>query len=177
MPAASVEAGHGVTGVLTDTALTLRERVGEFLAYEADLTDRHQFDDWLSLWTPDAIYWVPSNEDDYDVRTHLSIIYDDHERLQERCVRLSAEGAHSQDPRSRLCRTIGCVRVVSPDADGFVSATATMVLVEVRSGVKTTYAARLEYQLVDHDGTFRMRRKKVVLVDNDEPLGNVTFLL
>lgn len=153
------------------------ERVSSFLAYEAELTDRHRFDEWLSLWLPEGVYWVPSNEENYDPRTHLSIIYDNYERLQERCFRLSAEGVHSQDPRSRLCRTVGSVQVRATNPDGTVEVGATMVLVEVRFGVKNVYAARVEWVLLDAGDTFKIRSKKVILVDNDEPLGNVTFLL
>ena len=52
-----------------------------------------------------------------------------------------------------------------------------MILVEVRSGVKTVYGARCEYQLVEMGNTFKMRMKKVILLDNDEALGNLTFIL
>jgi 3-phenylpropionate/cinnamic acid dioxygenase small subunit len=154
----------------------LREHVNGFLVHEADLVDQHRYDDWLALWSPDGIYWVPCNEDDYDPVRHVSIIYDDYGRLQERCFRLNSEGAHSQDPPSRLCRIIGNEQV-SPDLDGDVQVRANMILVEVRSGEKNVYGARLEYTLQPDGDSFKIRKKKVVLLDNDEPLGNLTFLL
>jgi 3-phenylpropionate/cinnamic acid dioxygenase small subunit len=154
----------------------LREHVNAFLLHEADLVDQHRYDDWLGLWAGDAIYWVPCNEDDYDPAQHVSIIYDDHGRLEERCFRLNSEAAHSQDPPSRLCRIIGNQQVSRGDA-GDVRVRANMILVEVRSGEKNVYAARLEYTLQPEDDSFKIKRKKVVLLDNDEPLGNLTFLL
>ena len=75
---------------------TLREQVVAFLVHEAELMDQGRHDDWLALWSPEGIYWVPCNEDDYDPRQHVSIIYDDHARLEERCFRLNSESAHSQ---------------------------------------------------------------------------------
>lgn len=154
----------------------LREQVTAFLVQEADLADRHRYDDWLGLWSPDGIYWVPCNEDDYDPRRHVSIIYDDYDRLAERCFRLNSEAAHSQDPPSRLCRVIGNEHVTHGDA-GQVLVRANMILAEVRSGEKNVYGARLEYTLRPQGDSFRIRQKKVVLLDNDEPLGNLTFLL
>jgi 3-phenylpropionate/cinnamic acid dioxygenase small subunit len=154
----------------------LRELVSSFLVHEADLVDQHRYDDWLGLWSPDGIYWVPCNDDDYDPRRHVSIIYDDYGRLGERCFRLNSEGAHSQDPPSRLCRVVGNEQV-SRQSDGDVRVRANMVLVEVRSGEKNVYGARLEYTLRPEGDSFKIRRKKVVLLDNDEPLGNLTFLL
>jgi benzoate/toluate 1,2-dioxygenase subunit beta len=154
----------------------LREQVNAFLVHEADLADRHRYDDWLALWSPDGIYWVPCNEDDYDPARHVSIIYDDYGRLEERCFRLNSEAAHSQDPPSRLCRVIGNEHV-SHDLVGDVRVRANMILVEVRSGEKNVYGARLEYMLLPEGDSFKIRQKKVVLLDNDEPLGNLTFLL
>lgn len=153
----------------------LREKVSAFLVHEADLMDRHRYDDWLGLWAPDGTYWVPCNEDDYDPGQHVSIIYDDHARLEERCFRLDSAGAHSQDPPSRLCRIIGN-EVVSLGGDS-VQVRANMILVEVRAGEKNVYGARLEYALQPDGDSFKIRQKKVILLDNDEPLGNLTFLL
>ncbi|MGH3200832.1 MAG: aromatic-ring-hydroxylating dioxygenase subunit beta [Streptosporangiaceae bacterium] len=154
----------------------LREQVTAFLTHEADLADGHRYDDWLGLWSPDGIYWVPCNEDDYDPGRHVSIIYDDYGRLGERCFRLSSEAAHSQDPPSRLCRILGNEQVSRGDA-GHVLVRANMILVEVRSGEKNVYGARLQYTLQPEGDSFKIRQKKVVLLDNDEPLGNLTFLL
>lgn len=158
----------------------LRERVTAFLIHEADLADAHRYSEWLELWTPESIYWVPANNDDYEPRLHVSIIYDDYTRLQERCYRLSLEGAHSQDPPSRLCRVLGNVRLMATDGEqraGELPVAVNMVLVEVRSGIKNVYGARCQYILVETDDGLKIKQKKVILLDNDEPLGNLTFLL
>src|SRR5687767_1690242 len=102
---------------MTLPATELRERVADFLALEAELIDSHQYDAWLSLWAEDGIYWVPANEDDYDPRLHISIIYDDFQLLEERCFRLSSGVAHSQEPHSRLCHVIGNVQVGAESDD------------------------------------------------------------
>jgi benzoate/toluate 1,2-dioxygenase beta subunit len=154
----------------------LREQVVAFIVREADLIDHHRYDEWLDLWSTDGIYWVPCNEDDYDPTRHVSIIYDDHERLQERVFRLSSDAAHSQDPPSRLCRIVGNEQI-SLSCDNHVQVRANMILVEVRSGEKNVYGARLEYTLVFSGEMLKIRKKKVILLDNNEPLGNLTFLL
>lgn len=157
---------------------SLRDRVGAFLTEEAELADSHLFSEWLALWATDGIYWVPCNEDDYDPLRHVSIIYDDYNRLQERCFRLSMEGSHSQEPRSRLCRVMANPQLSEDDpVTAEVSVKSKMILVEVRHGVKSVYAARCEYVLQETGESFLIKRKKVTLLDNDEPLGNLTFIL
>ena len=41
------------------------------------LIDEHKYDEWLSLWTKDCLYWVPCNSDDADPARQAMIIYDD----------------------------------------------------------------------------------------------------
>ena len=43
-----------------------------FLTWEARLMDEGRYAEWLDLWTDDAQYWVPCNDDDIDpvLRSH-----------------------------------------------------------------------------------------------------------
>ena len=43
-----------------------RHQIETFLYREARLMDEHAYDEWLALWTDDALYWVPCNRDDSD---------------------------------------------------------------------------------------------------------------
>ena len=59
--------------------------VAAFLYREARLIDEHRYQEWLTLWeSSDTLYWVPCNDDDIDPRRHVSINYDDHDRLLQR---------------------------------------------------------------------------------------------
>lgn len=161
---------------MTDPALLAE--VTEFLLTEAELADANAYDQWLELWDDPCLYWVPCNLDDYDPARHVSIIYDDRARLEERCFRLTAGGAHSQEPQSKVCRLVGSIRVVDPSNDeGNVEATARAMLVELRLGRKSVYAARVHYTLRPTGDGFKLRGKKVMLLEADEPLGNMTFLI
>lgn len=160
------------------TDLALLAEVNDFLLLEAELADASAYKEWLELWDDPCVYWVPCNLEDYDPTRHVSIIYDDRARLEERCFRLTTGGAHSQEPASKVCRVVGNIRVVNADGeDGTVEATARAMIVELRLGRKSVYAARCHYTLRRTPEGFKLRRKKVVLLDADEPLGNMTFLI
>lgn len=157
---------------------SLREEVTDFLFTEAELADASDYDRWLALWDDPCTYWVPCNLDDYDPKRHISIIYDDRSRLEERCFRLTTGGAHSQEPKSKVCRVVGNIRILSEANDeGFVEAGARVIMVELRLGRKSVYAARCRYTLRRTEDGFKLREKKVMLLDADEPLGNMTFLI
>ena len=146
----------------------------DFLSHETALLDERRFDEWLELFTDDALYWIPQG-DEADPARHVSLVYDDRRRLHERVLRLSSGFAHSQDPPSKTCHVVGNVQVVD-GADGELDVSSTLLVAEVRRNTQNLFAGRVEHTLVREDGGFRIRRKIVRLVNSDVPLGNVTFL-
>ena len=154
----------------------LRE-VEEFLFREADLADSHAFDEWLALWTGDARYWVPSNDEDVDPSRRISLIYDDWKRIEERTFRLKGRHAHAQSPRSRLARIVSNVRLVDFDPERGGTVTSRLVLGEVRLDRQTLWIGKARHVLVRTAGQFKMREKWVYLISNDTPMTNLTFIV
>src|SRR6516165_4150922 len=152
-----------------------RQRIEQFLFREAQLMDEHRFDEWLALWSEPALYWVPSNRDDLDPAREVSLIYDDWVRLQLRIARLKSGFAHAQEPKSRMRRLIS--NVVIEEAEGEVVASSNFLLAELRRGKQDLFAGRTTHRLRQQDGSFKMKLKKVLLVNNDEPIDNLTFLI
>lgn len=107
----------------TTHSLELVHDIEHFLYQEAALADEHAYNDWLALWTPELLYWVPCNADNIDPTKKVSLIFDDRPRLEERLFRLGTKHAHSQNPRSRLSRIVGNVRLhnFDPATGGEVS--------------------------------------------------------
>jgi 3-phenylpropionate/cinnamic acid dioxygenase small subunit len=148
-----------------------------FIYREARLADENRYDEWLSIWTEDAIYWVPANKDDYDPRRHVSIIYDGWERLQDRVDRLKSGAAWSQEPQSRMRRIVSNVEVEEIKADGTVVVRSNFVLGELRRSLQMVYFAGQVHHLRPVANSFKMSLKKVMLINNDEPLHNLSFLI
>ena len=160
-----------------DVAALNREMVENFLYCEARLCDENAYDAWQALWTDDGVYWVPVNADDYDPNRHLSIIYDDRAQLQDRLDRLKSGKAWAQEPHSRMCRIVSNVEIGPILENGDLEVRSKYVLGELRDGRQTTYFARqLHFLRADPNG-LRMSFKKVMLVNNDEPIHNLTFLV
>ncbi len=67
---------------MTVTSLDSRT-IAQFLYLEARLADQHDYDGWEALWTDDAVYWVPG-EDDTDPLAHMSLIHDNRHRISTR---------------------------------------------------------------------------------------------
>lgn len=72
------------------------EQVRQFLYYEARLLDDRQWDEWLSCYSPQVVYWMPAWGDDdqltRDPQKEISLIYyPNREGLEDRVYRIKTE--------------------------------------------------------------------------------------
>ncbi len=153
----------------------VRDEIEALLYREARLLDERRFGEWLDLFTPDAVYWVPAGGDTPDPTRHVSFVYDDRQRLELRVDRLLGAHAWAQDPPSRICRAVTNIEVGEPAADE-VDVHSALTVVEVRAGRQSLYAARCRYRLRRDDG-WKIARKEVRLVNRDDVFDNLTLLL
>jgi 3-phenylpropionate/cinnamic acid dioxygenase small subunit len=93
--------------------------------------------------------------------------------------RLASGAAYAQEPPSRLRRLVSNVEV-GDAADGadLVTVRSNFLLVELRRHVEDVFAGTAIHTLRIRGGDeFGIVRKVVKLLDNDEPVDNLTFLL
>jgi 3-phenylpropionate/cinnamic acid dioxygenase small subunit len=152
-------------------------RTEQFLYREARLMDTHAYDEWLALWADEAHYWIPCNGDDVDVMRHVSLVNEDRRGLEDRIHRLKSGAHYAQDPPSRLSRVVSNVELEPQASPGELIVHSTFNLTAHRRGRIDVVAGRVVHRLVDHDGTVRIAAKKVVLVDNDDLIMNLTYLV
>ena len=72
-----------------------RELFRMLIEREARLLDQLRFDEWLAMYAPECIYWVPGTPEAGDPRREIAICFDDRRRMEDRA------GA---TPRTRLPR-------------------------------------------------------------------------
>jgi 3-phenylpropionate/cinnamic acid dioxygenase small subunit len=158
------------------TDLLLLNDISQFLYREARLQDEHAYDEWESLWTEDAIYWVPANGEDVDPETQMSIIYDNRSRIALRIKQFHTGKRYTQDPRSRLRRLLSNIELLGREDDD-IRVGANALIYESALRGDTIWVARNEYLLRNTPLGWRMARKKVVLVNNDKALRTLSFLI
>jgi len=153
-----------------------RHQVETFLYREARLMDEHAYDEWLALWADDALYWVPCNEDDFDPERHVSIVYENKARLEDRITRLKSGAAYAQDPKSRLSRVVSNVEIEGEN-DHELMIHSTFNLTALRRGRIDIFAGRATHKLRRSGDSFKIAFKKVLLINNDQVIHNLTFLI
>lgn len=149
--------------------------VEQFLYFEARLQDEHRYDDWEALWAvEDVLYWVPMREG-ADPSREVSYIYDNRSRLASRIRQLNTGVRHSQAPHSRLRRLISNIEINETDEGIIVE--SNFMLIESRRALMTTWAGRTTHLLEKSEGHFRIKRKIVNLVNCEQAIGNLAFLV
>jgi 3-phenylpropionate/cinnamic acid dioxygenase small subunit len=153
-----------------------RERVERFLYLEARLMDEHRYKDWLALWTDDGLYWVPCNDDDIDPARHVSIIYDDRARLQQRVDRLMSGAVLAQEPKPRMRRVVSNIEIEDAGG-GELRVHSNFVLALTRAGGQQVWAGRTIHTLRPGLDAFLIRQKKVLLINADQEMPLLQFLI
>src|SRR5271163_4098009 len=161
-------------------AFEFRE-VEQFLYREARYADESDYDLWESLWTDDALYWVPSGGADTDPVREMSVIYDNRNRISTRLKQLRTGRRYAQAPPSNLRRLLSNIEYLggrnNPDGDVDLEVGANFLAIESRARGTRLWGGRTTYRLRREGNDLRLAYKKVVLVDNDQPLPTLGFVI
>jgi benzoate/toluate 1,2-dioxygenase beta subunit len=95
-----------------------REQVLDFLYREARLLDDRQWDEWLTCYSPDAVFWMPAWDDDdrlvEDPQTEISLIYyPNRDGLEDRVFRIKTERSGATMPEPRTNHAISNVEIMA----------------------------------------------------------------
>jgi len=149
---------------MSDTVL--RAGIENFLYREARLLDERRFEDWRELFAEDGFYWVPVRPEQTDPLHEVSIFYDDRTAMAARIRRLRHPRAHAELPPTRAVRAVSNVEIEA-GPDGAIGARSVLTMTEFRDQIVTVYMARVRWALL-RDGTdYRIRLKRVDLINAD----------
>ena len=162
-----------------------RPKAEDFLFHEADLLDRRDYDAWLKLFTPDGVYWLPIDEN-ADPNLESSLLYDETKLREMRVHQLVRKVHYAQRPPSRTVHAVSNVRVAPPERDDEALVRCAVMIAEMREGnylqlglgEQRVFAAQCEYRLRRNgDGALAIAMKKLVLMNRDTPIVNLSFIL
>ena len=162
---------------LRPAALPLEAQRGveQFLFHEARLLDERRFAEWLALWSPEGMYWIPRAHGQASPYDHISIAWEDAMLREVRVGRLLHARNWSQLPPTRTARLIGNVMIDGETAAGDLVVHSSFQLSEWRNDeVQQHLAGACAHKLRrDASGAWQLHMKRIDLVNCDARLPNI----
>ncbi len=150
-------------------ALDTRVRVQDFISAELRYLDDRDWDSWLSLFDEEVEFWVPAWDSEYetttDPQTEMSLIfYSGRSGLEDRVFRIRTGLSAASTPLPRTCHIVSNMQITeAPEGYGV---TANWVSYAFRNGETTTFYGTYNYRILEDAGSFRIRAKKVVVMND-----------
>jgi 3-phenylpropionate/cinnamic acid dioxygenase small subunit len=155
--------------------LALKEQCRSLLEREARLLDQARYQDWLGLYAPDCLYWVPATPGGGDPRKEVAVCFDDRRRIEDRVYRLNTGYAWSQAPASRTVRMLSNVEIFALKGKRLM-ARSNFLISEFRSGETRVLSGWSAHRLAQHGAKWLVEVKQVNLIDCDQNLRNPSIV-
>jgi 3-phenylpropionate/cinnamic acid dioxygenase small subunit len=156
--------------------LQLLQEVTAFIWQEGDMLDHGEYDGWLKMWTEKGTYIIPIDPKETDFENTLNYAYDDHHMRELRVQRLTGGESISTSPQPRTVRMQSRFRVLADDGVQ-VTVRCAQNIRDFRKENLNFYSADLTYQLIRSEGGFKIQRKVVSLINSDDALAGIGYIL
>lgn len=148
----------------------LRIAVTELIQWESTLLDRRRWEEWIALYTEDAVYWVPSwaNEEETttDPEVQLNLIYlRNRGGLEDRIFRIESRDSYASVPLDRTVHVVGNILIDRVEGDE-ITALANCLIHSYGKKGGMTRASRYDFTLRKVDGGLMIAQKKITFIDD-----------
>lgn len=150
--------------------------ISEFIWLEADLLDRKEYREWLTLWDEDGKYVVPIDPETSDFENTLNYAYDGAAMRDMRVRRLTSGQSMSAAHAAQTLRTVSRFVRLDDDEDGNICVRGAQHLVEYKFDRHRTYAANVTWKLKPTGDGFKLHEKVVRLLNSEDALSGMTIL-
>lgn len=146
---------------------SLHEKARDLVELEGWLLDQREWDAWLDLYAPDAVYWLPCWKDEYtltsDPQREMSLIYySNRSGLEDRIYRIRTERSLASTPLPRTCHMTSIGRVLDlPNGD--IQVDSNWTVHNYKLAVAHCFFGQQTHVLRPTDGVLKIASRKVIL--------------
>jgi benzoate/toluate 1,2-dioxygenase beta subunit len=152
--------------------------IESLIGREVDLLDQGDLATWMTLFTDDGIYWMPSHAGQSDPDKEISLFYEDRELMEIR----AANFRHDLSPAmqhpvrsSHLVYVTGIEPGPESEPSWWVAAKFHAVLFHREE--QTLFAGRYRYLIKQVNGRLQIKSKRVDLINVDAPLTSILIYI
>jgi benzoate/toluate 1,2-dioxygenase subunit beta len=148
----------------------------EVIQLDGILLDERRWDEWLAQYTPDCTFWMPMwrDEESMNERTDDSLAhmyYENRKGIEDRIARIRTGKSPVTSPLPRTAHLVSGIALrgePGPDKMELRATWACHVLF-TRARAQHAFFGRSEYTLVQSEGRWKIRAKKILLQNDDIP--------
>ena len=144
---------------------------------EARILDQLRYEEWLELYAPECIYWVPATPEAGDPRREVAVMFDDRRRLEDRVFRLRTGYAWSQAPSSRTSRMVSNAEVFRCEREDQRMVRTSFVISEFWDGEIRQLAGWTGHRFRKINDAWLISAKQVNLLNCDQCIRNPSIIL
>lgn len=150
----------------------LLRQARDLVLLEGWYLDNRNWDEWLALYSPKAIYWLPCwlDDDTYtaDPQTQMSLIYyNNRTGLEDRIFRIRTEQSLASSPLPRTCHMTSVIRAV-PEGD-CIRVDSNWTVHSYRLEKSHSFFGQQSHKLEVADGGLRIVSRKMILANDIIP--------
>jgi 3-phenylpropionate/cinnamic acid dioxygenase small subunit len=154
-----------------------RDRFRALIEKEARYLDQLRFDEWLAMYAPECVYWVPGTPEAGDPRREIAISFDDRRRMEDRIYRLRTGYAWSQAPKSRTMRMVSNVEVFAAKQGNARMVRSNYLISEFRVDGTRYLSGWCGHRFVQRGDRWEIEVRQVNLIDCDQNLRNPSIII
>ena len=141
--------------------LQLQHDVEQFLYQQAQLLDTKKWEDWIDLFTPDGIYWMPPDASYKIWDGQPAIFAEDKNLMHVRMGRVLHPDAWSQRPLWGTNHVVSNVRIRKADKKGNIEVTSRFHMLEMRRDDIRHFAGMYTHQLKKTKSGYAIKLQRV----------------
>lgn len=166
-------------------APSLRDRVADFFAWEAELLDERQYDAWLELLDDDLHYWMPltrnfehSRPQDEYARAYLDAAWFDEGKvtLTQRIKQIQGGDHWAEEPLSRTTHITANIRIAAIEADEITVKSRFILYVNRREEEVRLFVGKRTDVLYEDGSSFKIKKRHIFLDQSKLLFKNLTTI-
>jgi len=139
----------------------VQQEVEQFLYRQAELLDAKQWQEWIDLFTPDGVYWMPPDASYKTWDGQPAIFAEDRNLMTVRMKRVLHPDAWSQRPLWGTNHIVSNVIVDKAAKNGDLAARSRFHMMELRRDDVRHFAGQYTHHLKKTKGGYRIKLQRV----------------
>ncbi|WP_338603096.1 aromatic-ring-hydroxylating dioxygenase subunit beta [Sulfolobus tengchongensis] len=164
-----------------------KDEIENFVYYEMKLLDERRYQEWLNLFADDGVYWIPRWVSENNIvenpEDDLNVLYLDRKRLEIYIRRILTGMAYTYEPHPRTTRLVSNI-LIGEETQDYIQVLCKFIMNIFRAQPHELYGPRMletlsgdiEYRLKRVDGKFKIKLKKVTVI-NEPIIGGQLYVI